>query len=120
MQSKYGLRGLTGVLLGAVLSAPAGAATLLGTISHRGAPMSKAQLILHCPGLEKPALAHTDERGSYHFSVNATGSCRLSFRSGTLSAETSVNIDADPTQYDFELDTSKGAPNLVRRQAHAP
>ena len=115
MQTKVWVRGLTLVVVGAVLSWPAGAATIFGTFTRQGKPVSKAQLTLSCPDLPKPALAHTDERGSYHFSVTAKGSCKLSFRSGTVQAETDVLIDPNPTQYDFDVDTSKGAPRLVRR-----
>jgi hypothetical protein len=120
MQSKFWVRGLTGVVLGAVLSWPAGAATISGTITRAGKPVYKAQLILSCPDLATPALTHTDEHGAYKFSVSAKGSCRLSFRSGTVSAEANVILDPDSTQYDFEVDTTKGGVSLVRRQGPAP
>lgn len=103
------------MLVGTLLAAPAFAATIFGTLTQKGKPVAGAQLALSCPGLPAPVQAQTDARGSYHFSVATKGGCKLSYQGGGATASTSVIFDANPTQYDFEVDTSAGAPRLVRR-----
>lgn len=115
MQRKSWIRGSTVLLVGTMLASPVFAATIFGTITQKGKPVAKAQLSLSCPGLSAPAQTQTDARGSYHFSVTAKGSCKLSYQGGGASANADVIIDPNPTQYDFELDTSAGAARLVRR-----
>jgi len=109
------VRASVAVLAGTLLAAPAFAATIFGTLTQKGKPVAQARLSLSCPGLATPAQAQTDARGSYHFSVAAKGSCKLSYQGGAAAASTDVIFDSNPTQYDFELDTSSGAPRLVRR-----
>jgi hypothetical protein len=115
MQDKPWIRGSAAVLVGALLASPAFAATIFGTLTQKGKPVAKAQLSLSCPGLSAPAQTQTDARGAYHFSVSAKGGCKLSYQNGSSSAATDVIIDPNPTQYDFEVDTSSGAARLVRR-----
>ena len=115
MQNKFWVRGLAALALGALLSAPANAATIFGTVTQKGKPVAKAHLTLSCPGLDAPVEAQTDDRGSYHFSLKAKGSCKLSYQNGTVQAQTDVVVDPNPTQYDFDLDMGKDGARLVRR-----
>ena len=115
MKIKPWVRGLAAVFVGALLAWPASAATIFGTLTQKGKPVAKAQLTLSCAGLATPAQTQTDDRGTYHFSLAAKGSCKLSYQNGSAKAETDVIIDPKPTQYDFEVDTSAGAARLVRR-----
>ena len=115
MQRKSWIRGSIALLVGTMLASPVLAATIFGTITQKGKPVAKAQLSLNCPGLSAPAQTQTDARGSYHFSVTAKGACKLSYQGGGASANADVIVDPNPTQYDFEVDTSAGAARLVRR-----
>ena len=115
MPRKSWIRGSAVLLAGTLLASPVFAATIFGTLTQKGKPVAKAQLSLSCPGLAAPAQTQTDARGSYHFSVTAKGSCKLSYQGGGAAASTDVIVDPNPTQYDFELDTSAGAARLVRR-----
>lgn len=115
MQHKSWVRGSAALLVGAMLAAPAFAATIFGTITQKGKPIANAQLSLSCPGLSAPAQTQTDARGTYHFSVAAKGGCKLSYQGGGTAVTTDVIIDPNPTQYDFDVDTSSGAARLVRR-----
>jgi hypothetical protein len=115
MQNKFWIRGLAALTLGALLSAPASAATIFGTVTQTGKPVAKAHLTLSCAGLEAPVETQTDDRGSYHFSLKAKGSCKLTYQNGSVQAQTQVVVDPNPTQYDFDLDTSAAAARLVRR-----
>jgi hypothetical protein len=115
MQIKPSVRILSAVVVGAVLSWPASAATIFGTLTQKGKPVAKAQLTLSCPGLATAAKTQTDDRGTYHFSLQAKGSCKLTYQNGSVTADADVIIDPNPTQYDFEVDTSAGAAKLVRR-----
>ncbi|HEV7432078.1 MAG TPA: carboxypeptidase-like regulatory domain-containing protein [Steroidobacteraceae bacterium] len=115
MQNKVWVRGLAAVMLGALLSTPASAATIFGTLTQKGKPVAKAHLTLSCPGAAAPAETQTDDRGTYHFSVTAKGSCKLSYQNGAVTAQTDVIIDPNPTQYDFDLDMDKAGARLVRR-----
>ncbi len=102
-------------LLGAMLAWPAGAATIFGSLTQKGKPVAKAHLSLSCPGLAAPAQTQSDDRGSYHFSVATKGGCKLTYQSGDATAQADVILDPNPTQYDFDVDMSSGAPRLVRR-----
>ncbi len=115
MHNNAWVRGLAALLLGVVLSAPASAATIFGTLTQKGKPVAKAQLTLSCAGLAAPVTTQTDERGSYHFSLTAKGSCKLAYQSAGVKAETDVIVDPNPTQYDFEVDVGKAGARLVRR-----
>lgn len=115
MQNKFWIRGLAALTLGALLSAPVSAATIFGTVTQKGKPVAKAHLTLSCAGLEAPVEAQTDDRGSYHFSLKAKGSCKLTYQNGSVKAQTDVVVDPNPTQYDFDLDTGAAGARLVRR-----
>jgi len=115
MRSRSWVHGTAVVVAGAMLATPALAATIFGTLTQKGKPVVKAQLSLSCPGLAAPVQTQTDARGTYHFSVSAKGGCKLGYQNGAASATTDVIIDPNPTQYDFEVDTSSGAARLVRR-----
>lgn len=115
MRGRSWVRGATAVAVGAMLAFPALAATIFGTLTQKGKPVAQAQLALSCPGLSAPVQTQTDARGTYHFSVPAKGGCKLSYQNGASTATTDVIIDPNPTQYDFEVDTSAGAARLVRR-----
>ena len=115
MQTKSWIRGMTALVLGVVLSAPASAATIFGTLTQKGKPVARAHLTLSCAGLAAPAETQTDDRGSYHFSLTAKGSCKLTYQSGSVQAQTDVIVDPNPTQYDFDVDVSSAGARLVRR-----
>ena len=115
MHTRIWVRGLAGTLLGAVLTTPASAATIFGTITQQGKPVANAQLTLSCAGLSAPAQTQTDARGTYHFSLPTKGGCKLSYHNGSAQAQTDVIVDPNPTQYDFEVDVGKGGARLVRR-----
>jgi hypothetical protein len=115
MQNRYWFSGLALLVLGLASSSPVAAATIFGTLTQKGKPLAKAQLSLSCPGLPAPVETQTDDRGSYHFSVTAKGTCKLNFQSGALQAQSDVIIDPHPTQYDFEVDLGAAGARLVRR-----
>ena len=115
MQTSNWIRGLAVLVLGVVLSVPANAATIFGTLTQKGKPVANAHLSLTCAGLTAPAQAQTDDRGSYHFSLPAKGSCKLTYQNGSVQAQTDVIVDPNPTQYDFELDVGTAGARLVRR-----
>ena len=115
MQTSNWIRGLAVLVLGVVLSVPANAATIFGTLTQKGKPVAKAHLTLTCAGLTTPAQTQTDDRGSYHFSLPAKGSCKLTYQNGSVQAQTDVIVDPNPTQYDFELDVGTAGARLVRR-----
>ena len=115
MQTRTWVRGLAALALGIVLSAPASAATIFGTLTQKGKPLAKANLTLSCAGLAAPAATQTDDRGSYHFSLAAKGSCKLTYQNGSIQAQTDVIVDPNPTQYDFDLDVGTAGARLVRR-----
>ena len=115
MQNKFWVRGLAALVLGVVLSAPATAATIFGTLTQKGKPVAKAHLTLSCAGLPAPVETQTDDRGSYHFSLKAKGSCKLTYQNGSVEAHTDVVVDPNPTQYDFDLDMGTAGAHLVRR-----
>lgn len=115
MQYRFWVRGLAALALGALLSAPASAATIFGTVTQKGKPVAKAHLTLSCAGLEAPVETQTDDRGSYHFSLKAKGSCKLTYQNGSVQAQTDVVVDPNPTQYDFDLDMGTAGARLVRR-----
>jgi hypothetical protein len=115
MQRRSWVRGTAALVAGALLATPAFAATIFGTLTQKGKPVAKAQLSLSCPGLPAPVQTQTDARGTYHFSVTTKGSCKLSYQNAGATAITDVIVDPNPTQYDFEVDTSSGAARLVRR-----
>ena len=115
MQNKFWVRGLAALVLGVLLSAPASAATIFGTLTQKGKPVAKAHLTLSCAGLASPVETQTDDRGAYHFSLTAKGSCKLSYQNGSVQAHTDVIVDPNPTQYDFELDVGTAGARLVRR-----
>ena len=114
MQRQSWIRGSAAVL-GIMLAAPVVAATIFGTLTQKGKPVAKAQLTLTCPALSAPVQTQTDARGSYHFSVTAKGNCKLSYQNAGATAATDVIMDPNPTQYDFDVDSSGGAARLVRR-----
>ena len=115
MQNKIWVRGLAALVLGVVLSAPASAATIFGTLTEKGKPVAKAHLSLSCAGLAAPMETQTDDRGSYHFSTTAKGSCKLTYQNSGVQAQADVIVDPNPTQYDFDLDIGKAGARLVRR-----
>ena len=115
MQTRTWLRGLAGTVLGVVLAWPASAATIFGTITQDGKPVANAHLTLGCAGLATPAEAQTDDRGSYHFSLATKGSCKLTYQSGSVQAQTDVIVDPNPTQYDFDIVMGTAGARLVRR-----
>jgi hypothetical protein len=115
MQTRSWIRGLAALALGVVLSAPASAATIFGTLTQKGKPLAKAHLTLSCAGLAAPAATQTDDRGSYHFSLAAKGNCKLTYQNGSIQAQTDVIVDPNPTQYDFDLDVGTAGARLVRR-----
>jgi hypothetical protein len=115
MHYKFWIRGLAALALGVVLSMPASAATIFGTLTQKGKPVAKAHLSLSCAGLAAPVETQTDDRGTYHFSLAAKGSCKLTYQNGTVQAQTDVIVDPNPTQYDFDLDVGSAGAHLVRR-----
>ena len=115
MQNKFWVRGSAALVLGVLLSTPASAATVFGTLTQKGKPVGKAHLTLSCPGLATPAETQTDDRGSYHFSLTAKGNCKLSYQNAGVQAQTDVIVDSHPTQYDFDLDVGTAGARLVRR-----
>lgn len=115
MQTKIWVRGLAATALGLVLAWPASAATIFGSITLKGKPVAKANLTLSCAGLAAPAQTQTDDRGTYHFSLAAKGSCKLTYQSGSVQAQTDVIVDPNPTQYDFDVDMGTAGARLVRR-----
>ena len=115
MQTKIWVRGLAGIALGVVLSSPVSAATIFGTITQKGKAVASAQLTLSCAGLTAPAQTQTDAWGTYHFSLPSKGSCKLTYQSGNVQAQTDVIVDPNPTQYDFEVDVGSAGARLVRR-----
>jgi hypothetical protein len=115
MSIKFWFRGSAALVLGGLLSLPANAATIFGTVTQKGKPVPKAHLSLSCAGLASPAESQTDDRGSYHFSLNAKGNCTLTLKNGSVQAQSDVIVDTHPTQYDFELDLGSAGARLVRR-----
>ena len=115
MQTRTWVRALAGTALGVVLSWPASAATIFGTITQGGKPVANAELTLGCAGLPAPVKTQTDGRGTYHFSLTTKGSCKLSFQSGSVQAQADVIVDPNPTQYDFDVVTSAAGARLVRK-----
>ncbi len=95
--------------LGAV-AGPAVAATIYGSVSEHQQPVGNRDIELLCPG-QNPVPSTTDARGSYRFTVAATGSCVV--RMGA--AEAPVILSDNPAQYNFELRNVSGRLMLVQR-----
>jgi hypothetical protein len=93
-----------------VAAGPAVAATIYGSVSENQQPASNRAIELHCPG-QDPVPITTDARGSYRFTVAATGSCVV--RMGA--AEAPVILSGNPAQYNFELRNVNGRLVLVQR-----
>ena len=115
MQTRTWIRALAGTVLGVVLSWPASAATIFGTITQSGKPVANAELTIGCAGLPAPVKTQTDSRGTYHFSLTSKGSCKLSYQNGAVQAQADVIVDPNPTQYDFEVVPGAAGARLVRR-----
>lgn len=115
MQIKSWPTRTAGLLLGLILSWPASAATIFGTITQKGQPVANAHLTLSCAGLAAPAQTQTDNRGSYHFSLAIKGYCTLAYQNGAVTTTTKVILEPSPNQYDFEVDNDASGTRLVRR-----
>lgn len=100
------------ILVAAWLAAagPAAAATIYGSLTQGGQPLANAALELRC-GNERPLPGTTDTRGSYRFTVGATGNCELLVQ-GALAR---VVVYPEPTRYDFDLRKGKEGLELARR-----
>ena len=72
-------------------------------------------MLAAAPAIIRPAEAQTDDRGSYHFSLATKGSCKLTYQSGSVQAQTDVIVDPNPTQYDFDIVMGTAGARLVRR-----
>lgn len=92
------------------LAGPVAAATIYGSLSENQQPAANRSVSLVCPG-QPPVPGSTDTRGSYRFTVHATGRCMV--RVG--SAEAPVILSVNPAQYNFELRNVGGRAELVQR-----
>jgi hypothetical protein len=92
-----------------VVSSPANAAQMYGTVTESGRGIANAPLTVTC-GAETVQTA-TDASGSYSLNVSATGICTFAL-DGRPGASTSVYSYADPVRYDFDVAAAGGAFSL--------
>lgn len=88
------LRGTVLVTLLGVHS-PALAATIYGSLTRNGQPLSNVAVTLTCGG--SSSAGRTDQQGNYSLSITASGSCSLSVEGKTAE----VILGKEAARYDF-------------------
>jgi len=93
-----------------LLTQPATAGALYGTVLIRGAPASGVEILVACPGFANQTAAAnstTDGRGSYSLGIRASGRCQMQVRRGAQAgAVFEVFISENTIRFDFEIDAA--------------